>query len=371
KNICYLNDQTWYDADYFKNAVTASGEERFNIKMVFENQAMDTHPPLYYLFMNLICSIFDGQYSKWFGIGLNIILILIMEAGLYLLLQYFIHNRHIALSASVIFCCSRLAVSMTLFIRMYVLLMVFTVFTSLCHLRLYDKITSDSEFSFKKYLNSFLILSLLTIAGALTHYYFLVYQALISALFIVALFLQKKYRGIRCYLAVMLGNAIIYIAIYPASINHIFFKYRGRDAVHKFLKESSLFGEVYSMFSSFNKYLFKGLLPAILFLLMAITILLLCKKKINWQPFLKLALLLFPSLIYFYGISKASPYITMRYISPVAAFLYAAIVIWGKYLADAIMSQKIKRLSYGALCSCLFATTFYFLTPPHKGILLL
>lgn len=76
KGICYLGDQTWYDAEYFKNAVTCTGEERFNIKMVIENQVMDTHPPLYYLIMNLICSIFEGQYSRWFGIALNIFLIL-------------------------------------------------------------------------------------------------------------------------------------------------------------------------------------------------------------------------------------------------------------------------------------------------------
>ena len=50
KEICFLEDQTWYDADYFSNALTATGEECFNAKMVVENQAMDTHPPLYYLF---------------------------------------------------------------------------------------------------------------------------------------------------------------------------------------------------------------------------------------------------------------------------------------------------------------------------------
>ena len=30
KGICYLEDQTWYDADYFRSALTADGEERFN-----------------------------------------------------------------------------------------------------------------------------------------------------------------------------------------------------------------------------------------------------------------------------------------------------------------------------------------------------
>ena len=71
KGICYLDDQTWYDADYFKNALTATDEECFNLKMVVENQAMDVHPPLYYIFLNFVASIFAGRFSTWFGIGLK------------------------------------------------------------------------------------------------------------------------------------------------------------------------------------------------------------------------------------------------------------------------------------------------------------
>ena len=48
--ICFLDDQTWYNADYFENALEATGRECFNVKMVVDNQSMDTHPPLYYIF---------------------------------------------------------------------------------------------------------------------------------------------------------------------------------------------------------------------------------------------------------------------------------------------------------------------------------
>lgn len=366
KKICYLEDQTWYDTDYFQNAVTADGEERFNIKMVFENQKMDTHPPLYYLFLNLICSVFKGQYSRWFGIGLNLFLMLIMGIGLYLLICYFIQNRHIALLTSTIFCCSRLAVSMTLFIRMYVLSMVLVVFTSLFHLKLYDRMMTDTEYPFKKHLKEHSLLFALTLAGALTHYYFLVYQCLISALFAAALLYRKKYQCFRCYLVVMAGCAITYIALYPTAIYHILFKYRGRDAVHKFLKESSLFKEAYIMFSSFDDYLFKGCLLIILLLLLTVTAIFLYKRKIKSQPLARLALLSLPSLIYFYGVAKASPYTIVRYISLIAALLYAALIIWAKYLADTVRNRKIRYFSYIAMCACLFASTFYFFDQPIK-----
>lgn len=367
KTICYLEDQTWYDADYFRNAVTATGEERFNVKMVFENQIMDTHPPLYYLFLNLICSVFEGQYSRWFGIGLNIFFMLFMEAGLYLLINYFVQNRHIALAAGTIFCCSELAAGTVLFIRMYVLFMVLTVFASLLHLKLYDNMVSASAYPLKKHLREYGLLAVLTLAGALTHYYFLVYQFLISALFAAALFYRKKYQCIRCYLTVMAGCAVLYIALYPACIYHILFKYRGRDAVHKFLKESSLFKEAQTMFFSFSSYLFKGALPLILLVLATVTAVFLYKGKIKKQRFTKLLLATLPSLVYFYGVSKASPYTIVRYITPIAALLYTAVVVWAKYLADAVTRPKIRQLSYIALCACFFVSTFYFFDRPLIG----
>ena len=367
KGICYLDDQTWYDADYFENAVTATGTERFNIKMVVENQAMDTHPPFYYLLLNLVCSVFKGQYSRWFGIGLNIFFLLFVELGLYFLLQYFINNRQIALISSAIFCCSFLSVNMTLFIRMYVLVMALTLFQSWYHLKLYDKVMSVNGYSIKKYWKNYVLLAALTIAGSLTHYYFLICQCLIAAEFILALWLHKKYKDIYRYISVMAVSAVLYIAMYPAAINHLFLKYRGRDAVHKFLKESSLFKEAVSMMSSFNRQLFKGFLPLIILVLLILTVLFMVQKKMNLTQLIKPGILVLPSLIYFYGISKASPFITIRYVSPAAALLYAAVIIWAKLLIDGTGSDKMKKSAGIALCVCMFFTSFYFYQSPVKA----
>lgn len=366
KGICYLDDHTWYDADYFRNAVIATGSERFNVKMVAENQAMDTHPPLYYLFLNLICSVFEGRYSRWFGIGLNIFFMLFVGWGLYLLLQYFVQSKLISLVSATIFCCSFLAVNMTLFIRMYVLTMALTLFQSWYHLVIYDKVVSANEYPFRKYRKDYILLSMLTIAGGLTHYYFLIYQCLISAEFVLMLFIRKRYRDMFRYTAVMAASALIYICLYPASLQHLFFKYRGRDAVHKFLKESGLFDEALSMLSTFNRQLFKGTLLIIILLLFCLTVFLLIKKKLDLVQLGKLGFLVLPSVIYFYGISKASPFITIRYISPIAALLYAAIVVWAKMFIDIAGRTETRKIAGIFLCICLFFTSFYFFQRPVK-----
>ena len=369
KEVCFLDDQTWYPGEYFFNALTAEGNERFNVKMVVENQAMDTHPPLFYLFLNLVCSVFEGQYSRLFGVGLNIFFMLFAGTGLFLLLEYYFHNKYASLAFSTIFCCSHLAIGMVLFIRMYVLLMALFLFQSWYHLKLYDRMKQSEEYLLKRHWQEYGVLGFLTIVGALTHYYFLVYQCLIAALFIFGLWNHRKIKAILCYVGTMTVSGIVYVCLYPAVLEHMFFKYRGREAVHKFLKESSLFGDVIAMYKNFDEQLFKGSLLFIISIFAILTILLLVRRKIKWQIIGKGCLLILPSLIYFYGVSKASPYVSIRYVSPVAALIWAAVLVWGFYLIrNAIPQNRLRSsciLGVGGILA--FLLTFYFMQTPVKA----
>ena len=197
KKVCFLEDQTLYEGQYFYNSLSATEEERFNIPMVVKNQEMDTHPPLFYILLNFVCSFFPGVYSRWFGIGLNIILLFAVWVGLFLLLDLFLKNKYMALILSAIFCCSRLSVSMVLFIRMYVLLMACFLFQSWYHLVLLKRSETQTDmFCAKNVWKQYLLLAFITLAGALTHYYFLVYQLMISMLYIVVLLKKKEKKQI-------------------------------------------------------------------------------------------------------------------------------------------------------------------------------
>lgn len=357
KGICFLDDQTWYDGDYFYQATVATDSERFNIPMVFENQTMDTHPPLYYVFLNLICSLFPGQFSKWFGIGLNIFFLLLVGIGLFLLLEYFIHKKYVSLFLSTVFCCSYLSIDMALFIRMYILLMVSFLFSSWYHLRIYQQANESPDFTLKKSWKQYLILGILTIVGALTHYYFLVYQAMISALYVVLLWRNKKPRQVIDYIITMAISGICYCCMYPAVFTHILFKYEGRDAVHKFLKTTTLFGEGIEMLKDFNEDMFKGMLFPLLAVMAIATLILVLLKRFQLKKLGIYFLLIIPSIIYFWGISKASPFIVLRYVSPVAALIYTFIILWLKLLWDAISESKA---GYPVICILMALITFFF-----------
>lgn len=340
KGVCFLEDQTWYGGDYFYDALTATGSERFNIPMVVENQVMDTHPPLFYIFLNFVCSFFPSRFSKWFGIGLNIFFLLLVAVGLFLLLNHFIKNKYLSLILSTVFCCSRLSVSMVLFIRMYVLLMACFLFQSWYHLVLYRRVSQQDDFSIKRDWKSYLVVVGLTVIGALTHYYFLVYQAMISALFVLALWKRRRVRQSVPYIVSMIISGIVYCVLYPAVFEHLFFKYRGRDAVHKFLKETSLLSEGMRMLTSFNESLFKGNLVWLLGGMAALSVVLVIRKKFRSKALGEYALLIAPAIVYFWGISKASPYTTLRYVVPVAALIYAFLVLWLLLIVEGIGYQK-------------------------------
>ena len=48
--------------------------QRFQYGTVTRMQTYDVHPPFYYLLLHTVCSLFPGRFSKWSGIGLNIVL---------------------------------------------------------------------------------------------------------------------------------------------------------------------------------------------------------------------------------------------------------------------------------------------------------
>ncbi len=58
--------------------VTVSSDSRFNYPNVFKNQADDVHPPLYYIILHTICSLFPGRFSIWYAGIINIVFSMVM-----------------------------------------------------------------------------------------------------------------------------------------------------------------------------------------------------------------------------------------------------------------------------------------------------
>ena len=73
----YENDDfinNWHNAEYFKDYLEINDNEKYDFSAVYNNQAEDVHPPIYYLLLRIACSFNINNFSIWPGTILNIIL---------------------------------------------------------------------------------------------------------------------------------------------------------------------------------------------------------------------------------------------------------------------------------------------------------
>lgn len=113
---------TWIDKNYYLDFLTTHNGTRFSLGSVFYNQTQDVHPPLYYIFVNALSSLFPGAFSKWIGLSLN----LFFYIGTILLVVYLTKkmasSSKTGLIAGGFWAFSIAAMSTYNFIRMYMLL---------------------------------------------------------------------------------------------------------------------------------------------------------------------------------------------------------------------------------------------------------
>ena len=72
---------TWHTGHELQQRFLVQPGEQFSYDMVVKNQAADVHPPLYYIALHTLMSLFAGRFYKWFGILLNLGFSLITLVG--------------------------------------------------------------------------------------------------------------------------------------------------------------------------------------------------------------------------------------------------------------------------------------------------
>ena len=208
--------------------VVHKGNE-FDIVNVFYNQALDTHPPLWYILLHTICSIYVGTFSKWYGLIINCIF---MIAVFWLM-------RHIVLKITedkiVSFFIPFLSLFLNGFInsivfnRMYIMLEAVSL-SFLCLLidkMLYKRVSIIKKESF------FILFFILTVIGTLTQYHYMIMALLISIVFGLFLIKKKEFKLlIKSIISGALGLVVSYL-IFPSMINHIFLNTTGLHSLNR------------------------------------------------------------------------------------------------------------------------------------------
>ena len=222
-------DREWKDVAEIISEFQVQKGEGFRYGLVKTMQSFDVHPPLYYMILHTICSLFPGMFSKWFGLGLNLFLFILC----YFLLAriayvVFRGNRPLVVCTCLLYGCQAGVLSGITFIRMYVLLTMWCLLVTLWHERAWKERLRMTP------INSFFLI-LLVMAGFLTHYYFAVFMLFTAAFTCLYQWIvEKNLKGSICYgIAVCTGMGMA-VVWYPSCLSHIFRGYRGMEATDAF-----------------------------------------------------------------------------------------------------------------------------------------
>ena len=199
----------WVSGESFYDFVEVKPGQRFAYNKVYDNNISDCHPPLYYWILHTICSLFPGTFSKWIGLGINILLLVIVDILVCFISLAVVKTEKFQSLPVLLYGFSLAAIDTVLFIRMYMLLTVWALAFA------YLSMTVMKKGCTKKNLA---LMFFITYMGAMTHYYFIVFAFCATATLMAYLFYKKQYKNAWAVAATELLGIGAMLASYPYAI---------------------------------------------------------------------------------------------------------------------------------------------------------
>lgn len=214
----------WHEPDFYEQYLVVGPEETFAWESVYSNQEKDVHPPLFYFLLHSICSLFPGEFSKWYGLVINYAFFIGILFLLYLLSGTLFGKANFTrLLTVIIYGISAGALSGVMYIRMYMMLVFFTLLFAV--LVRYAMTTEGKNHKW-----NLAGLTLTCMAGGMTQYYFLIFAFFISVCYVFWRLLRKEWRKAFFYsLSVWLGLGLD-ILVFPALLQHILVGEKGQES---------------------------------------------------------------------------------------------------------------------------------------------
>ena len=351
----------WHNKEYYEDYLSIQKEEEGNLKPVYENQKNDVHPPLYYLFLRIAMGFTKEHFSKWTGIGLNIIIYAFITIVMYLILKKILKEEKNTNKKAIIlaFISSIILASLSnvVYIRMYSLLTLEILITAFLHIKLLENEktnkTIEESKTKEKSTKTLIAIGITTLAGILTHYYYLFYIATLYIIFMKKYIKEKKKKELIQYTLTMIIAGITSLIIFPYSIKHMFFGYRGQGVISNLKNISEIIPSIIAQLHVLNYYAFNNLLYIIILIIIGILI----YKKIAKKEKLKISkenkeilkTIYIPTIIFFIIATIASPWKVLRYIVPICGLAFILVIYYLYKLLQSISNEKISNILIGIL----------------------
>ncbi len=338
-------EPAWITSGQFRDYVTVDGSDAFDYLSVYFNVKDDNHPPVHFMLLHTMSSLFPGTLSPWLGCTINLICVgvtlwLLLRLGRQLseILGMEEQGRLLGILAVLLYGLSTGALASVLLIRMYCLL------SCLCVALLSMHVEKWKEHGFDRS-NKGLIA--ITVLGFLTQYFFLFYCILLAAVTAAGLLCSKRMRELWIYIRSMTLAAVIGLALFPFAIADVFSSGRGVEALDNLASGFAGYGARLLAFARIlaDRTVGDLLLGAGCVTAVVLAVVLWYRRHKGQELSMSrevrgiLCMLIIPVVGYYLLASRMSPYLVDRYVMPMfpmIALLFALLLCClGKRLAKA------------------------------------
>lgn len=364
----------WHTKEYYQDYLAVQEKDQGNWWPVYKNQKNDVHPPLYYLLLRLMLEINGGEFSKWPGIILNIVIAAVNTGVMFMVVRKLLKGNtagkeHAEVKALVLTAVASLtvaAVSAVVYIRMYMLLTLFVTLTAWLHLKLWE----SKKANWKLLVG----VGLAALGGVLTQYYYLFFLVPVWAVMVVRYGREKRWRELGVYTWVLATAGVASLVVWPWSIQHMFFGYRGQGVIGSLLNVPGLLVGIWKYLEVLDYNAFHRTLALwVIFVVIGVIysffadtwlgpssrasrrssrspLVANAAKKEQITPKLgKWNIVLWPTVMYFLIVAAVSPYIELRYIMPITG-MAVVLVIAGTYeVVSKVWSERWRNVVVGAM----------------------
>lgn len=351
--IDFVENTFYADVDEpYLSGMAVHPDHRFDWAMTLHNDSQDTLPPLYYLLLNLVFSFFPGRFSIWFAAVLNIALYvfcIIAECRLAIRMGL---DDCLALVCATAFSLLPGILEIGIFIRMYLLAMLFSTCLLLSCLRL---LTEDASAW-----TSIVPLTASLTGGALTHYYFLVLAFFICLTTGIILIARRQWSRAATLVCAAIIAAAISVLVFPPMLDQLF-SGRLNDQGLDNLAHSDFISRAHSYLQVIDARVFGGLLPGFALASLLTSRLFMkggSRARDDAHDGCVIAATAIPMVLYFLFIAKSAFYINTRYICLIYPSLVCVTVLMLAWSLGRAFSTQQTRTLVAVACALLVACGF-------------
>ena len=350
----------WIAKEHFKDYLECDREDAFNPLSVYYNAKDDIHPPLYYMMIHFVCSIFQGEITVWHGCVINMVALAVTLWLLGCIGDMLFQRKSSTIALMILYGFSSGIIATALWVRMYALLTLWLVWLLYLHIRKVSGYKQDSFLRVNKsgrakWIGSFGIL-IATLVTFWTNYFGLFYLIPLAACTFFLLLKEKRTRECLAYVRTMVTAAVIGLGCFPFAISDVFSSAFGTEVLSQL--EDGI-ADYVSRLVKFSEIVAENVAGGSIFLIAAFLVPLVVaiygrikngksEARDKWWPVL---LCVVPTVVFFLLDAKMSPHFVERYFMPVFPLVALLLVLfWERGLLHTLQGKAFDVVCIAFAC---------------------